>query len=144
MQSDRLLGITLSVFSAVIFLYSWNWPPEAGMYPRAISVGIICLSALLIVRPGNVDTILPGMLPAALRSHAKVIQLALLTVVFIGSIGFLGFFVVLPLFLLCAQFLLGERSVAVAVGASAVITASIYVIFVVILTIPIPAAFWAM
>ena len=144
MQADRLLGITLSILSAIVFLYSWNWPPEAGIYPRAISVGIICLSALLIVKPRNVNAILPAAIPEAFRSHAKVFQIALLTLAFIASIEFLGFFVALPVFLLCAQFLLGERSLLVTVAAAGIITVSIYVIFVVILTIPIPAAFWAM
>ena len=69
MKSDRLLALVLMVFALAVFLYARDWPMEASLYPRAISVLIFILSSVLLVKPQDERKKTPGsMLQEAIEN----------------------------------------------------------------------------
>ena len=142
MKSDRILATVLMVFAAVVFLYARDWQMEAGLYPRAIAVLIFVLSAFLFIRPQDEKKkTLKSMLREAWDNRTILYVLAL-TVAFVASVEVIGFFVGLPVYLVAVQLLTGSRNVRRITLSTVVITAIIYLIFVVMLKIRIPIAFF--
>lgn len=132
------------VLAVVVFLYTWNWPIEAGLYPKIICVIIFLLGALLCLFPKDLHRKTFSTILAALREDRMVLYIALLTVVFILSIDYLGFFVALPPFLIAGQLMMGMRDIRKILLPTIIIPTFIYLVFVKILTIQIPVAFWMM
>ncbi|MBQ9195694.1 MAG: tripartite tricarboxylate transporter TctB family protein [Clostridia bacterium] len=142
MKSDRMLAVVLMLFALAVFLYARNWQIEAGLYPRAIAVLIFVLSGLLFIKPQDkTKKTFRGMLSEA-WSNRRILFVLALTVAFVASIEYIGFFVGLPIYLVAVQLLMGSRSVKSIALSTVLITAVIYLIFVVMLSIRIPIAFW--
>jgi putative tricarboxylic transport membrane protein len=142
MKSDRILASVLMAFSLAVFLYAREWQMEAGLYPRAIAVLIFVLSAFLFIKPQDeTKKSFKGMLSEA-AANWKIIAVLALTIAFIASIEVLGFFVALPIYLVAVMLLMGLRSAKTIALSTVIITAIIYLVFVVLLSIRIPIAFW--
>ena len=144
MKSDRLLALVLMVFALAVFLYARGWPMEAGLYPRAVSVLIFILSSVLLVKPQDERKKTPGSMLQEAIENKNVLFIVLLTIAFVASIETLGFFIALPVYLMAAQLLMGLRRPKSILLATAIITVVIYLIFVTLLGIRIPIAFFMM
>ena len=144
MKSDRLSGTIFMALSAMVFLYIWGWPREAGLYPQLVCGLLFALGALLTLFPKDLHIKTLKTMLAAAKENRMVLYISLLTVIFILSINHLGFFVALPPFLAAGQLMMGSRSTKQILISSILITAFIYIVFVLILTIQIPVAFWMM
>ena len=144
MKSDRLLALVLMVFALAVFLYARDWPMEASLYPRAISVLIFILSSVLLVKPQDEHKKTPGSMLQEAIQNKNVLFIVLLTIAFVASIETLGFFIALPIYLVAAQLLMGLRRPKSIALATAIITVLIYLIFVTLLGIRIPIAFFMM
>ena len=130
------------LFALIVFLYAKDWQMEAGLYPRAIAVLIFILSGILLIRPQNeTKKTLKSMLKEA-WSNRRILYILLLTVAFVASVELIGFFVGLPIYLVLVQLISGSRNVKRIAISTVVITVLIYLIFVVMLSIRIPIAFW--
>ena len=142
MKSDRMLASVLMLFALAVYLYARNWQMEAGLYPRAVAVLIFALSAVLFIRPQNTTKkTVRGMLTEAWNNR-DILYVLLLTVAFVASVETIGFFIGLPIYLVAVQLLMGSRNAKRIILATSLITAIIYLIFVVMLSIRIPIAFW--
>jgi hypothetical protein len=76
--------------------------------------------------------------------NRRVLFIAASSVVFVATINILGFFVGLVPFLIVVQLLMGTRGIAPLLASAVSIWAFIFVMFVVVLSIPLPIAFWLM
>ena len=74
--------------------------------------------------------------------NRTILYVLALTVAFVASVEVIGFFVGLPVYLVAVQLLTGSRNVRRITLSTVVITAIIYLIFVVMLKIRIPIAFF--
>ena len=144
MKSDWLLALVLMGFALAVFLYPGDWPMEAGLYPRAVSVLIFILSSVLLVKPQDERKKTPGSMLQEAIENKNVLFIVLLTIAFVASIETLGFFIALPVYLMAAQLLMGLRRPKSILLATAIITVVIYLIFVTLLGIRIPIAFFMM
>ena len=144
MKSDRLLALVLMVFALAVFLYARDWPMEAGLYPRAISVLIFILSSVLLIKPQDERRKTPDSMIKEAIQNKNVLFIVLLTIAFVAGIETLGFFIALPIYLVAAQLLMGLRRPKSILMATAIITVVIYLVFVTLLGIRIPIAFFMM
>ena len=142
--SDRLFSAILMVCALAVFLYAKDWQMEAGLYPRAIAVLIFALSLWLFLFPQNSSSKTIKDIWEETKKNWRVPVILLIAVLFILSIEVIGFFVGLPIFIVAIQLLMGERNIKLMLLSTVLITVVIYLVFVVILSIRIPIAFWMM
>ena len=141
-QSDRLLALVLMAFSAIVFLYARDWQMEAGLYPRAIAVIIFALSSFMLIKPKEKKRKTPGSMFKEAIANKETFFVVVLTVVFIMVIEPVGFFVALPIYIVLTQLLLGSRDWKNIALSAVSTTVFVYLVFVVMLSIRIPVAFW--
>lgn len=142
MKADRILAIILMLFGASVFLYCKDWQMEAGLYPQGISLLIVALSAVLLIRPQDGRRRTIAMMWEEVKQNWQLPAVAGLTLALILSIEPLGFFVALPVYLVLVMLVMGVRSVKSIAIPTVLTTAFIYVVFVLLLQIRIPVAFF--
>ena len=138
-QRDRVFALVLivlaSIFYALIGGMDEPYSPgalAASTYPRLVLASIIALSCLMIIRPASSEQ-------ASDIVSLKGLSVILLAAGYIFLIEPVGFFVLTPLFLFLVPVVAGYRHF-VAIAASAVlVTAGLYVVFILVLNIPLPA-----
>ena len=138
-QRDRVFALVLivlaSIFYALIGGMDEPYSPgalAASTYPRLVLACIIALSCLMIIRPASSEQ-------ASNIVSMKGLAVILLAAGYIFLIEPVGFFVLTPLFLFLVPVVAGYRHF-VAIAASAVlVTAGLYVVFILVLSIPLPA-----
>lgn len=141
MKSDKLLSTVLLVLSTIIFFYTLDFPLEAAIYPRAISVIIFILSLILFIRPQRTKVTTFKSIARGIMRNKNVVFVCLLTLAFVLSINYMGFFGALPIYLIAIQLILGERNIIKILIPTFIVTITIYIIFIMILKIPMPT-FW--
>ena len=130
---------------------------NAGAMPKALAWALGALAVLLIVRALSVEVMAAAQAgrvadgaddaeadakPVSLREHLKAMGIAALALAYILALPRLGYVVSVALLVSAASVYGGARLdwrvPATAVGAAA----AFYLIFVVLLGIPLPAGFW--
>lgn len=136
---DRTFALVLlvlaSVFYALIGGMEEPYSPgalAASTYPRLILACIIVLSTLLVIRPVSGES--KGRF-LSIKGMAVILLVAGYTLL----VDAVGFFVLAPVFLFVVPLVLGYRHhLANAISAVGV-TLALYVVFVLVLKIPLPA-----
>lgn len=142
MKSDRIMAIILFVFGTAVFLYCKDWQMEAGLYPQIIALLIAGLSILLFCRPQNTEKRDFRKMWEEVKQNWQLPAIVGLTLALILSIEPLGFFVALPIYLVLVMLVMGVRKVKTIAVPTVLTTAFIYVVFVLLLQIRIPVAFF--
>ncbi|PLC48240.1 hypothetical protein CR159_19405 [Pollutimonas subterranea] len=145
--NDALVGVVLGIFSIAVFLMALSFPAipgqnfGAGLFPRAIAIGMLACSILLIVQGlRNRKTDSPTMMPAWLRDKASVLRFLLIP----GSLFFyfavaeyLGFLITSGLVLL-VLFLAFKVRWPLAIAVAAIGSFVIHFMFYSVLMVPLP------
>ena len=135
MNASRLSAIVLILFSGFFFYIAGAYPAEAALFPRALLVGIMLLSIVLIVRSYQFDAY-----KAKLRMNQKmqVASCALAAAVYVASMPYIGYYVASALFILFFAFILRFQNKVVPVVVAVSFPLIVYVVFEVLLNIPVP------
>jgi len=135
---DRMFALVLIGLAAVMFVITGNLEQQvtpgamsASTYPKLILVCIMLLSGLILIKPAAGES---DRRPVVLRG----LPVILLTATYIALIELAGFFVITPLFLFVLPLFAGYRRYMMIAISVVVITASLYGVFVEILSIPLP------
>lgn len=145
MKKWNLIIAGISVIIGIIILYlTKDFPttvakaPGPGLWPNLLGSALIGLAVILgvgvIVGKNQSDSKIELKTPAVNR----VYQLMGITVVFSIILYFLGFVIAALLFIGAVMYLLEVRSLKLMMLSSVLITASIYIVFAMILHTPLP------
>ena len=133
------IGGVLIILSAIFYGMAGKFVnPSAAVWPRAVLVGIIILSALLVLN---------GMKPTAAHADPGLIPLdiikgpmaaLLVIVVYAVLMKFTGYFVSTAIFLPFGMFALGQRNWKAILGVTVGLELFVYVLFVMQLQLRMP------
>ena len=144
MKSDRIPAALFIVFGIILLIHTSSWPVEAGLYPRMIAIAMIFLALVLFIFPKNVEIKTIKTMIAGVVRDKKFYFMSLALILFVYGIGTLGFFVALVPFLVAVQLIMGSRGFLRVTIPTVSIWVFIFVMFVLVLRIRMPIAFWMM
>ena len=136
---DRVFALVLIVLASIFYTLIGGMEEPyspgalaASTYPRLILACIIVLSCMLIIRPvaGEQGTTIISV---------KGLAVILLAAGYIFLIETLGFFLLTPVFLFVVPLVVGYRTHVANTASAVLVTAGLYVVFVQLLSIPLPA-----
>jgi hypothetical protein len=121
------------------------YDPGTMFVPRMLAIGLILLSALLLLQ--QIVARLPHPKeappePLDSRQWLQTFGLLVTTVAYALLLPWLGFLLVTPIYLIAAMFLCGARSRLHAGVTAAVVTGVIYVSFAYFFRVSLPAIDW--
>ena len=125
------IGGVLIILSAIFYGMAGKFVnPSAAVWPRAVLVGIIILSALLVLNgvkqtAAHAD---PGLLPLDIIKGPMAALLVI--VVYAVLMKFTGYFVSTAIFLPFGMFALGQRNWKAILGVTVGLELFVYVLFV--------------
>ena len=133
------IGGVLIILSAIFYGMAGKFVnPSAAVWPRAVLVGIIILSALLVLNgvkqtAAHAD---PGLIPLDIIKGPMAALLVI--VVYAVLMKFTGYFVSTAIFLPFGMFALGQRNWKAILGVTVGLELFVYVLFVVQLQLRMP------
>jgi len=135
MNASRLAAIILILFSGFFFYIAGAYPAEAALFPRALLAGIMLLSIVLIVRSYQYNAYKANL---SMNQKMQVVVCALAATVYVASMPYIGYYVASALFILFFAFILRFQNKVVPVVVAIAFPLIIYVVFEVLLNIPVP------
>ena len=133
------IGGVLIILSAIFYGMAGKFVnPSAAVWPRAVLVGIIILSALLVLN-GMKQTAAhadPGLIPLDIIKGPMAALLVI--VVYAVLMKFTGYFVSTAIFLPFGMFALGQRNWKAILGVTVGLELFVYVLFVMQLQLRMP------
>lgn len=133
------IGGVLIILSAIFYGMAGKFVnPSAAVWPRAVLVGIIILSALLVLNDmkqtaAHAD---PGLIPLDIIKGPMAALLVI--VVYAVLMKFTGYFVSTAIFLPFGMFALGQRNWKAILGVTVGLELFVYVLFVMQLQLRMP------
>ncbi len=133
------IGGVLIILSAIFYGMAGKFVnPSAAVWPRAVLVGIIILSALLVLNgvkqtAAHAD---PGLIPLDIIKGPMAALLVI--VVYAVLMKFTGYFVSTAIFLPFGMFALGQRNWKAILGVTVGLELFVYVLFVMQLQLRMP------
>lgn len=133
------IGGVLIILSAIFYGMAGKFVnPSAAVWPRAVLVGIIILSALLVLNgvkqtAAHAD---PGLIPLDIIKGPMAALLVI--VVYAVLMKFAGYFVSTAIFLPFGMFALGQRNWKAILGVTVGLELFVYVLFVMQLQLRMP------
>jgi len=133
------IGGVLIILSAIFYGMVGKFVnPSAAVWPRAVLVGIIILSALLVLNgvkqtAAHAD---PGLIPLDIIKGPMAALLVI--VVYAVLMKFTGYFVSTAIFLPFGMFALGQRNWKAILGVTVGLELFVYVLFVMQLQLRMP------
>ena len=133
------IGGGLIILSAIFYGMAGKFVnPSAAVWPRAVLVGIIILSALLVLNgvkqtAAHAD---PGLIPLDIIKGPMAALLVI--VVYAVLMKFTGYFVSTAIFLPFGMFALGQRNWKAILGVTVGLELFVYVLFVMQLQLRMP------
>lgn len=133
------IGGVLIILSAIFYGMAGKFVnPSAAVWPRAVLVGIILLSALLVLNgvkqtAAHAD---PGLIPLDIIKGPMAALLVI--VVYAVLMKFTGYFVSTAIFLPFGMFALGQRNWKAILGVTVGLELFVYVLFVMQLQLRMP------
>ena len=138
-HADVWIGLVLIALSIVFYVMAGDFRnQDAAVWPRAILIGIIILSTMLVLHgwqltKQNADTTLP-----ALNTLLGSMSSLLLMVIYAILMNYTGYFVSSAIFLPVGMFLLGQRNWKAILGVTVGLEVFVYVLFVMQLQLRMP------
>lgn len=133
------IGGVLIILSAIFYGMAGKFVnPSAAVWPRAVLVGIIILSALLVLNgvkqtAAHAD---PGLIPLDIIKGPMAALLVI--VVYAVLMKFTGYFVSTAIFLPFGMFAMGQRNWKAILGVTVGLELFVYVLFVMQLQLRMP------
>ena len=133
------IGGVLIILSAIFYGMAGKFVnPSAAVWPRAVLMGIIILSALLVLNgvkqtAAHAD---PGLIPLDIIKGPMAALLVI--VVYAVLMKFTGYFVSTAIFLPFGMFALGQRNWKAILGVTVGLELFVYVLFVMQLQLRMP------
>lgn len=145
-NKETLLGSVLLIAAFVYLVAVARFPDTAARYrsiapsflPNLLGIALAILSGFLLVQGIRAPKAAILEIETTKANGIRTLALLVLFIVFVRSFRFIGFAPGSFLFVTALQFLLGERRIVRIVLLAVAITGTLYLIFVVLLHVPLP------
>jgi len=140
---DFFVGLALILLSAATWVTAGQFPTVgdtdvgAGFFPKLIAVVLILLSVVMMALSFRRQT--QDGAEEVSTSWSKIILGFVLTFAFLALIFFTGFYISAPIFLFVFMWLFGYRKPISVVVVAVIVTLFIYLVFEMVLRVPLPA-----
>jgi putative tricarboxylic transport membrane protein len=128
-SQDGIAGLVLAIFGSSAFFYANSTlPSKSGFLPRSVSILIVILAFALLVRSlcqNKKDSKSKSFIHDPQRLSLSVV----LTIVYLATVGSIGFFATTTAFVILLAYLTGYRNKLILVISSLGFSASIYLMF---------------
>lgn len=136
MNASRAGAIILILFSALFFAIAGAYPPDAALFPRALFLGIIIMSVALIVRSFQFESYKASL---EMTRKGQVIACALLAAIYVAGMPYIGYYLASALFIVLLAAFLRFQSKTVPAAVAVLFPLTIYLVFEMLLNIPVPS-----
>jgi putative tricarboxylic transport membrane protein len=145
-NKETLLGSAMLIAAVVYLVAVARFPDTAARYraiapsflPNLLGIVLVILSGLLIVQGIRAPKAAILEIETSKANGIRTVALLGLFILFVRSFRFVGFAPSSFLFVTALQFLLGERRIIRVLLLAVAITGVLYLIFVVLLRVPLP------
>jgi len=136
-QGSVIAGILLLVLAIALWIGSSSFPPGSMVFPRAIAVVIVILTALMLIENVSIKD-----LPAfdwQRFNYFRTLRAAVLTCIYMAQLAYVGFLLSTPIYLLIMMYVMEKGSFWTKIVASLGTTGAVYFVFAYLLDVPLPA-----
>ncbi len=148
-KAEIIFGIATILFAAVFIFLSGSFPDSRGddvgmaFYPKMLSFIIVALSAIVIFQGVKRPKPAAGEKTEPIFDREdngifRVVVMIIMTLIYASVLGFLGFLVISPLYLIVLMLVFKAGTIKKIVLVSCLTTLAIYVVFQRLLLIPLP------
>lgn len=136
-RGNWIAGMLLIMLAVSVWFGSAGFPPESSFFPRVISVIIIMLTAIMLIdtKAAKDETVFDW----AVDNYPRTAKIFVLTSLYSFLLGYFGFIFLTPIGLLAMMLVMEKGNYRSKIVASVLTTASIYLVFEVLLDVPLPA-----
>jgi hypothetical protein len=134
-NASRVAAIIFILFGVLFYYITRDYPPDAAFFPGTLLLGIVILSVALIVRSFHFD---PYKLNLCINQKMQLAIGALLGIAYIASMYYIGYYAASAIFILLFAAFLRFQSKIVPVAVAMAFPLIIYVVFEILLNIPVP------
>lgn len=135
-NASQVGAVILILSSTFLFYIAGSYPPDAALFPRALFLGIIVLSVVLIVRSFQFE---PYKAKLVINQKTQVAVCALMATAYVASMPYIGYYAASGLFILALAAFLRFKSKIVPAVVAVAFPLTIFVVFEVLLNIPVPS-----
>jgi len=136
-RGNWIAGMLLIMLAVSVWFGSAGFPPESSFFPRVISVVIIVLTAIMLIETKAVKD--ETVFEWAAANYPRTGKVFVLTAFYSFLLGYFGFIFLTPIALLAIMLVMEKGNYGTKIIASVLTTASIYLVFEVLLDVPLPA-----
>ncbi|WP_369282842.1 tripartite tricarboxylate transporter TctB family protein [Oscillibacter sp. GMB15532] len=138
-HADVWIGGVLIVLSMIFFAMAGQFSnPDAATWPKAILIGILILSAMVVVHGLKLTQLKTGQSRIFSEGLAGPMLALLAIVLYAVLMNFTGYFVSTAIFLPLGMFFLGQRNWKAIFGVTVGLELFVYILFVVQLQLRMP------
>ncbi len=136
-QGSVIAGILLMILAIALWIGSSSFPPGSMVFPRAIAVAIVILTALMLVENASIKDF--SVFDWQRFNYFRTISAAALTCIYMAQLAYVGFLVSTPIYLLLMMTIMGKGDFWTKIAASLATTGAVYFVFAFLLDVPLPA-----
>lgn len=146
-HQDIVLGFFFLLMSALFYIGARDFPDNVAQFPKLFSIIMAVLSIPVILKGFHQNKELkqaveenPNTKVALSWAELRYPTYTLLSILlYIGGILYVGFFISSAIYMILFMYLLKYRNWVVVIGTTAILLGGIYLIFVRLLSISLPA-----
>jgi len=140
---NYITALLLFFLAIAVWALTKNFPTEVGnipgpaFFPRALATVLIVLVVLMLIDNRRVKN--EPLFDYASPGFKRAMAMLALTTTYVLLVEYIGFLILTPICLLGMMWLMERKSFLMKIFAAVVSTASLYVVFEVLLVVPLPA-----
>lgn len=136
--ADRIISVVMMLFCVIYFSMSLEFSARAKFWPQFMILFLFLLSILLLINSFRKDINTFSKKNTEKIIFSRLIGTILLSILYIFSIRFIGFFSVTFIYIISTMYFLGTRNIKILLFTAILSTLLLYVGFKLVLEVPIP------
>lgn len=145
MMTSKLENIISCLFIYIVsiffFFSSSNFPRDSAAFPKVIALILTVLNTILLVQAFVKKEKVKQKKERERILPIRTIFTAILTIAYILLVNIVGFILLTPIYIFIISSELGYRNKAISIIVALATTFTIYLVFKVVLGVPVPSGF---
>ena len=136
-RGSIIAGVLILALAVAVFIGSGSFTAESAFFPRAVAVAMIVLTTLMLIENHSVKD--EVVFDWGQFDYGRTTKVFLITCIYLVLLSYVGFLITTPLCLILMMQVMEKGDTKMKLLSSAITTACIYVVFQVMLDVPLPA-----